>query len=227
MKAILVYNIFIIISILTKLNYISRVSMSGYTKFLETLIKELSKLPTIGPKSAERMALSLIKAPVARSKALADAIVNARENTRKCNLCNYFAEADLCPICQKQHMRDKVICVVEDPQDVIAIERTGYYKGLYHVLWGKLSPLDGTGPSDLYFDKLKTRLNQSSINEVIIATSSSREGETTAQYIKQILKPLGVRVSRIARGIPVGSDLGHIDQATISEALAGRREVTT
>ena len=201
--------------------------MSGYTKFLETLIKELSKLPTIGPKSAERMALSLVRAPMSRSKALADAIINAKENTRKCNLCDYFAENELCPICQKQHLRDKVICVVEDPQDVIAIERTGYYKGLYHVLWGKLSPLEGTGPTDLSFDKLITRLRQSDISEVIIATSSSREGETTAQYLRQILKPLGIRISRIARGIPVGSNLGHIDQATISEALAGRREVTT
>ncbi|MBU1043935.1 MAG: recombination mediator RecR [Candidatus Omnitrophica bacterium] len=201
--------------------------MAGYTKSLEDLIKELSKLPTIGPKSAERMALSLLKAPAARSKALADAIMNAKEYTKKCNLCNYFSETDLCSICQNKHLRDKAICIVEDAQDVMVIERTGYYKGLYHVLGGKLSPLEGTGPSDLSFKKLFYRLKQESINEIIIATSSSREGETTAQYIKQVLQPLQIKVSRIARGIPVGSNLGHIDQATILEALAGRREVTS
>jgi len=200
--------------------------MAGYTKFLEELIKEMAKLPTIGPKSAERMALSLIKAPAARSKALADAIMNAKEYTKKCNMCNYLAENDLCPICQNKHLRDKVICIVEEVQDVIAIERTGNFKGLYHVLGGKLSPLEGTGPSDLSFKKLFYRLKQDNINEIIIATSSSREGESTAQYIKQLLKPLQIRISRIARGIPVGSNLGHIDKATISEALAGRREVS-
>ena len=199
--------------------------MAGYPKFLETLIKELSKLPTIGPKSAERMALSLIRAPAERCKALADAIINAKEYTKKCNLCNYFSEQDLCPICQNKHLREKVICVVEDAQDVIAIERTGYYKGLYHVLGGKLSPLDGTGPNDLSFKKLFYRFKQDNISEIIVATSSSREGETTARYIKQILKPLRIKISRIARGIPVGSNLGHIDQATISEALAGRRVI--
>jgi recombination protein RecR len=201
--------------------------MAEYPKFLEALIKELAKLPTIGPKSAERMALSLLRAPASRSKALAEAVINAKEYTKKCNLCNYFSEQDLCPICQNKDTRDKAICIVEDAQDVIAIERTGQYKGLYHVLGGKLSPLDGTGPEDLSFKKLFYRLKQDNISEIIVATSSSREGETTAQYIRQIFKPLQIKVSRIARGIPVGSNLGHIDQATISEALAGRRELTS
>ena len=174
--------------------------MHGYTKFLETLIQELSRL--------------------------AEAIVNAKQQTRKCRLCNYFAEADECPICQSKDRRDKVICVVEDPQDVIAIERTGRYSGLYHVLWGKLSPLEGTGPADLPVKKLLYRLEHDNIKEVIIATSSNREAETTAQYLKHVIAPLKIRVTRIARGIPVGSNIGHIDKATISEALDGRREVS-
>lgn len=200
--------------------------MHGYTKFLETLIEELSKLPTIGPKSAERMALHLLKSPSQKSKALAEAIVNAKQQTKKCRRCNYFAEGDECPICQNKHRRDKVICVVEDPQDVIAIERTGRYSGLYHVLWGKLSPLEGTGPADLPVKQLLYHIKHDNIKEVIIATSSNREGETTAQYLKNVIVPLKIKVTRIARGIPVGSNIGHIDQATISEALDGRREVS-
>lgn len=199
--------------------------MHGYTKFLETLIQELSKLPTIGPKSAERMALHLLKSSHQQSTALAEAIVRAKEKTKKCKMCNYFAEAEECPICQDKERREKVICVVEDPQDVIAIERTGRYSGLYHVLWGKLSPLDGTGPQDLSLKKLLYRLEKEQIKEVIIATSSNREGETTAQYLTQLIQPLKVKVTRIARGIPMGSNIGHIDQATISEALDGRKEL--
>ncbi|MFH1093693.1 MAG: recombination mediator RecR [Candidatus Omnitrophota bacterium] len=200
--------------------------MREYTKFLETLIQELSKLPTIGPKSAERMALHLLKSSPQRAKALAEAIIMAKEKTRKCKACNYFAEDDECPICQKKHIRDKVLCVVEDPQDVIAIERTGKYAGLYHVLWGKLSPLEGTGPGELPFKQMVSRIKEENIQEVIIATSSTREGETTAQYLKQLLAPLKVKITRIARGIPVGSNIGHIDKATISEAFEGRREVS-
>ncbi len=197
--------------------------MSGYTKFLDTLIQELAKLPTIGPKSAERMALHLLKSAPQRSKALAEAIVLAKENTKKCKECNYFAEGDACPICQKKHNRDKVLCVVEDPQDVIAIESTGRYAGLYHVLWGRLSPLTGTGPEDLPLKQMIARVKGEQIQEVIIATSSNRDGETTAQYLKQLLAPLQVKITRIARGIPVGSNIGHIDKATISEAFDGRR----
>ena len=200
--------------------------MSGYTKFLETLIQELSKLPTIGPKSAERMALHLLKSSPQRAKALAEAIILAKEKTRKCKACNYFAEDDECPICQKKHERDKVLCVVEDPQDVIAIERTGRYTGVYHVLWGRLSPLEGTGPGDLPLRQLILRIKAEKIQEVIIATSSNRDGETTAQYLRQMLAPLRVKITRIARGIPVGSNIGHIDKATISEAFEGRREVS-
>ncbi len=197
--------------------------MSGYTKFLETLIQELSKLPTIGPKSAERLALYLLKSSPQRSKALAEAIILAKENTKKCRECNYFAEGDVCPICQKKHNRDKVLCVVEDPQDVIAIESTGRYAGLYHVLWGRLSPLTGTGPGDLPINQMISRIKGEQIQEVIIATSSNRDGETTAQYLRQVFAPLKVRITRIARGIPVGSNIGHIDKATISEAFEGRR----
>ncbi|MFH2137481.1 MAG: recombination mediator RecR [Candidatus Omnitrophota bacterium] len=199
--------------------------MNGYPPFLKKLIEELSHLPTIGPKSAERMALYLLKTSKEKAKALADAIVNAKEGTNKCRMCNYFAEAALCPICQDKDKREKIICVVEDPQDVIAIERTGRYRGLFHVLWGKLSPLEGVGPSDLPLKALMSRIKDDKITEVIIATSSNREGETTALYLKRLIHPLGVRVTRIARGIPVGSNIGYIDQATISEAMEGRREV--
>ncbi|MCG2703399.1 MAG: recombination mediator RecR, partial [Candidatus Omnitrophica bacterium] len=189
--------------------------MRGYTKFLEKLIEELSHLPTIGPKSAERMALYLIKSPPQRSQSLAEAIINAREHTQRCSRCNYFSEQEFCPVCLDIEKREKAICVVEDPQDVIAIERTGRYNGLYHVLWGQLSPLDGIGPEDLPFKKLLLRVREENIAEVIITTSSNREGETTAQYLKQVLLPLSVKVTRIARGIPVGSNIGHIDLATI------------
>ncbi len=201
--------------------------MWGYTKFLQKLIEEMSKLPTIGPKSAERMALYLLKSSQKQAQDLARAIVDAKENTRKCKICNYFAEEDLCPICLAKDKKEKTICIVEDPQDVIAIERTNTYKGLYHVLWGRLSPLDGVGPEELPLKQLVFRIKAEKTEEVILATSSSREGETTALYIKQLLNPLGVKITRIARGIPVGSNLGHIDQATISEALGGRQEVSS
>ena len=198
--------------------------MSRYIKSLERLIEELSHLPTIGPKSAERMALYLIKAPAQRAEALAQAIIDAKEKARKCSRCNFFADEALCPLC-KEDRRERVICVVEDPQDVIAIERTGRYQGRYHVLWGKLSPLDGTGPDELPIRRLLERIRQEQISEVIIATSSGREGETTARYLYQLVNKLGVSITRIARGIPMGSNIGHIDQATISEALEGRREL--
>ncbi|MCP4651341.1 MAG: recombination protein RecR [PVC group bacterium] len=200
--------------------------MYGYTPFLEKLIKELSKMPTIGPKSAERMALYLLRTSQSQARELAEAIVKAKENTRKCRICNYFAQEELCPICQNKDNRERVICVVEDPQDVIAIERTGRYKGLYHVLWGKLSPLEGVGPGDLPLQALLARIKEGKVVEIIIATSSNREGETTALYLKRIITPLGVKITRIARGIPVGSNIGYIDQATISEALEGRQEVS-
>lgn len=201
--------------------------MYGYTPFLENLIKQLSRLPTIGPKSAERMALYILKTSQTQAKELAEAIVKAKEETRKCQMCNYFSQNGLCPICQSKHQREKVICVVEDPQDVIAIERTGRYQGLYHVLWGKLSPLDGVGPMDLPLQQLLTRIKADNIREVIIATSSNREGETTALYLRKIMGSLDTKITRIARGIPVGSNIGYIDQATISEALDGRQEVST
>lgn len=200
--------------------------MRGYTRLLQKLIEEFSKLPTIGPKSAERLAIYLLKSPKQQSNALAEAIISARENLKKCRACHYFAEQEFCPICLDRENRQKVICVVEEPQDVIAIERTGRYKGLYHVLWGKLSPLEGIGPEDLPLKQLLSRINEEKIQEIIIATSSNREGETTALYLQYLLKPLGVKVTRIARGIPVGSNIGYIDQATISEALMGRQEVS-
>lgn len=198
----------------------------GYPKFLQKLIDVLSNLPTIGPKSAERMALFIMKSSKQKANELAESIVQARENIRRCGICFCLSEQEFCEVCSGRDSRDKVICVVEYPQDVIAIERTGRYKGLYHVLWGRLSPLEGTGPEDLPLKKLIQRIKEDAIQEVIIATSSSREGETTAVYLNQLLTPLGIKVTRIARGIPIGINIGHIDQATISEAISGRREVS-
>ncbi|MBU0635301.1 MAG: recombination mediator RecR [Candidatus Omnitrophica bacterium] len=201
-------------------------STAGYPKFLQKLIDVLSDLPTIGPKSAERMALFIIKSTRQKAKEFADSIVQARENIRRCGTCFYLSEQELCEVCRNRDIRDKVICVVEYPQDVIAIERTGRHKGLYHVLWGRLSPLEGTGPEDLPLKKLVQRIKDESIQEIIIATSSSREGETTAVYLNQLLASLGIKITRIARGIPIGINIGYIDQATISEAIIGRREVS-
>ncbi|RKY37620.1 MAG: recombination protein RecR [Candidatus Omnitrophota bacterium] len=197
--------------------------MQEYPLSLQNLIEKLSKFPTIGFKSAERMALHLLKGSYADAEAFAQAVIEAKQRTKKCKLCNYFAEKDLCLICQKRVQRENVICIVEEPQDVITIERTARYKGLYYVLWGRLSPLGGIGPVNLPLKHLLARVKMDKLEEVIIATSSSREGEITALYLKRLLLPLKIKITQIARGIPVGSNIWHVDQATMSEAIAGRR----
>ncbi len=194
---------------------------------LDRLIGELARLPGIGRRSAERIALHLIQAPPDRSAALADALRAAREGVGACPVCGALApRGERCPVCRDERRDRSVLCVVESPEDVLSIERAGGYRGLYHVLGGKLSPLDGIGPEKLRMESLRRRITGSGeIREVILATGADVEGEATATYLCDLLAPLGVRISRIAHGIPVGAGLAYTDPATLSRALKGRRFV--
>ncbi len=199
--------------------------MANYAKSLNRLITEFSKLPGIGPKSAERMAMYVVKGSLDEAKALAYAVVKAKQNLRYCEICNNLTEEKICPVCQ-DFRRDKgTICVVEEPKDVLAIEKSGAYQGVYHVLLGAISPLDDIEPEDLKIRELLGRIKQNAVKEIIIATDSDAEGETTALYLAKLIKPLGVRATRIACGIPAGGNLEYTDQATLSKALQGRQEV--
>jgi|SRR5215470_5342184 len=195
------------------------------SKILEQLIDELCKLPSIGQKSAQRLALHLLRAPKEEALRLADAIRALREHVGFCSVCGNFSERDPCPICTDPQRDVSVVCVVEQPGDVLAFERTGEYRGRYHVLGGALSPLDGTNPEDLRIRPLLDRLRGGEITEVILATNPNVAGEATALYLSHLLTPLGVRVTRIARGVPMGSDLEYSDLVTLARALEGRREV--
>ncbi|MFH0771421.1 MAG: recombination mediator RecR [Candidatus Omnitrophota bacterium] len=200
--------------------------MPGYTKSMEKLISELTKLPGIGQKSAERLAMHILKSPKERAVSLAESIIKLKETIGFCENCYNLSEGRLCHICSDP-IRDKaVILVVEDPKDILAIERTGAYKGLYHVLLGALSPLEGIGPDDIKIKELSQRVKSGSVKELIIATDADTEGETTALYISRLLDDQPVKISRIAYGLPVGSHLEYADQATIARALEGRREVS-
>ena len=196
--------------------------MSAYSDLLSRLMKELTKLPGIGPKSAERIVFYLLKENGEYVRNLAELLVQVKRRSFFCQQCHHLSEAEICHICQDPSRDRKVICVVEDPKDVISFEKTGSYHGLYHVLLGALSPLDGIGPSELKIEDLLKRIRKHSIKEVILATNSNTEGETTALYLLRALKPLGVKVTRIARGLPVGSHIGYVDQATLAQALEGR-----
>jgi recombination protein RecR len=195
------------------------------SKYLELLIEELTKLPSIGQKSAQRMALYLLRAPREDALRLAEAIRAVKERVHFCSLCGNFAEVDPCPLCTDPGRDDRVVCVVEQPGDVLAFERTGQYKGRYHVLGGALSPLDGTHPDNLRIRELLERLRDGKMQEVIIATNPNVAGEATSLYLSRLLAPLGVRVTRIARGVPMGSDLEYSDLVTLARALEGRREI--
>jgi recombination protein RecR len=198
--------------------------MKSWAPSLEDLIEELTRLPGIGRKTAQRIAFHLLRRPSAESHRLAEAINRAKESIRTCSLCYGFTEQDPCPICADADRDPSVICVVEEPSDVLALERAGSYQGLYHVLGGRLSPLDGVTPDSLRMKELTDRVKDGSTTEVIVATNPNAEGEATALYIAKLLKPLGVRLTRIARGLPVGSDLDFADEVTLSRALEGRRE---
>lgn len=198
--------------------------MDYYSSQISRLIEEFSKLPGVGAKSAQRLAFYVINRPMEEVQELADAILDARKNVRYCSQCFTLTDSKLCPICRNTSRDHGTIMVVENPRDLAAYEKTGKYEGVYHVLHGAISPMLGVGPSDIRLKELMVRL-QGDVHEVIIATNSSLEGETTAMYISKLIKPTGIRVSRIASGVPVGGDLEYIDEVTLLRALEGRVEL--
>jgi recombination protein RecR len=189
------------------------------------LVDEFSRLPGIGPKTASRLAYYLLRAPVAQVDALGEAISTLRDRITFCSQCFNITEADPCPVCTDERRERNAVCVVEEPLDVLAIERTGEYRGLYHVLHGAISPVEGIGPDDLRIAELVGRARLAGVTEVILATNTSLEGEATAMYIQRQLLPLEVRVTRLARGLPVGGDLEYADAITLARALEGRQEM--
>lgn len=190
------------------------------------LIEELMRLPGIGPKTAQRLAFFMLKMEAQEAKGIAQAIIDLKDKTRFCRVCNNITEDELCGICSDAARDKKKILVIEEPSNLLSLERTKEYKGLYHVLTGVLSPLDGVGPKDIKIDGLMQRLdNGNNVEEVIIATSPTIEGETTARYLSQLIRPTGIKTTRIAYGVPVGSDLEYADEVTLIKALEGRREI--
>lgn len=200
--------------------------MDLYSGYINKLIDELSGLPGIGNKSAQRLAFHLINMPEAKVQRLANAMVQAKQNVRYCRECFTLTDSDICPICANTQRDHSTIMVVENTRDLAAYEKTGKYKGVYHVLHGAISPMLGIGPHDIKLKELMERLSgQQEVKEVIIATNSSLEGETTAMYISKLIRPTGIRVTRIASGVPVGGDLENIDEVTLLRALEGRVEI--
>lgn len=198
--------------------------MNYYSSQISKLIEELSRLPGIGAKTAQRLAFHIINLPQDQVNNLSQAITAAKQNVRYCSNCYTLTDSELCPICASEKRNKNVIMVVENPRDLAAYEKTGRYDGVYHVLHGAISPMLGIGPDDIKLKELIQRL-QGDVEEVIIATNSSLEGETTAMYISKLIKPTGVKVSRIASGVPVGGDLEYIDEVTLLRALEGRVEL--
>lgn len=197
-----------------------------YEGAVQDLIDELGRLPGIGPKSAQRIAFHLLKLPSDDVSRLAMAISDAKARVRFCARCWNFADAELCPICADDRRDPTVLCVVEESRDIVSIEKTGEFRGRYHVLLGAMSPLDGVGPEQLKMKELFARLEPEGVQEVIVCTNPNTEGEVTALYLARMLKPFGVRVTRIASGLPVGGDLEYADELTLGRALEGRRELT-
>ena len=192
---------------------------------MQSLVDELGRLPGIGPKSAQRIAFYLLKAAPEDAKRLARAVVEAKERVSWCRRCFNFAEGELCVYCRDDRRDSSLLCVVEEPRDIVAVERTQEYRGRYHVLLGAISPIEGIGPEQLKIKELLARVNDEGVQEVILATNPNIEGEATAMYLARLLKPLGLRVTRIASGLPVGGDLEYADEVTLGRALEGRREV--
>ena len=192
---------------------------------LTKLTEHFARLPGIGKKSAQRLAFHVLRMPEEEAKAFAEAILEAREKIGYCEVCKNITDAPRCAICCDETRDRSTICVVEDPRDVIAIERTKEYDGLYHVLGGLISPMDGVGPESLFIKELLERLSDGEVKEVIMATNLTVEGEATATYLARLIKPFGVKVTRIARGVPVGGDLEYVDEVTLTMALEGRREI--
>ena len=198
-----------------------------YTVPVQVLIDELGRLPGVGPKSAQRIAFHLLKVPAEDVRRLADALTDAKARVRFCERCWNIADAELCPICADDRRDPSTVCVVEEARDIVAIERTGEFRGRYHVLLGAMSPLDGIGPEQLKVKELFTRIEPEGITEVILCTNPNTEGEVTAMYLARMLQPFGVRVTRIASGLPVGGDLEYADELTLGRALEGRREMSS
>lgn len=190
------------------------------------LIEEFHRLPGIGPKTAQRLTFYLLRAPKGQAQALADAVLQLKDQITTCSICSNIAEENPCAICRDETRDRSIICVVEEPLDVLAIERTREYRGLYHVLHGAISPVEGIGPEDLRIQELLARLGQDTgIREIVLATNPNLEGEATAMYLERLIKPLGVRMTRLARGLPMGGDLEYADEVTLTRAIEGRREV--
>ncbi len=192
---------------------------------VQSLVDELGRLPGIGPKSAQRIAFFLLKSAPDDAKRLARVIVEAKERVSWCRRCFNFAEGELCVYCRDDRRDSALLCVVEEPRDIVAVERTQEYRGRYHVLLGAISPIEGIGPEQLKIKELLARVNDEGVQEVILATNPNIEGEATAMYLARLLKPLGLRVTRIASGLPVGGDLEYADEVTLGRAREGRREV--
>lgn len=192
---------------------------------LTELINQFSRLPGIGKKTAQRLAYSILEQPPERAKAFAEALINAREKIHFCKVCQSLTDLDICQICDDVRRDKNIICVVEDPRDVLAFERTREYNGVYHVLHGVISPLDNIGPDKLRIKELMARLSDGTVKEIIMATNPTVEGEATASYISRLVKPMGIKVTRLAYGIPVGGDLEYADEYTLARALEGRNEI--
>jgi len=203
----------------------SKGTMNYGSEILARTVDELMRLPGIGRKTAQRLAFHLLKAPKEEARALADAIIDLKDKVRFCSRCFNASENELCSVCANPGRDPSLLCIVEETNDLLAIERTAEFKGLYHVLQGHLSPLDGIGPDDLRIQELMLRLEQTDVREMIVATNPNAEGEATALYLMKLVKPLGIRVTRIARGLPVGSDLEFSDEVTLARALEGRLEL--
>jgi len=199
--------------------------MSATPRAVGRLIDELCRLPGIGPKTASRLTFFLLRAPAEQSVSLAEAIRQVKERTVLCSVCFNIAESSPCPICSGPERDGTQLCVVEEPLDVVAIERTRLYHGLYHVLHGAISPVEGIGPEELKIRELLNRLKGGTVREVLLATNPNLEGEATVMYIARQIEPLGIRVTRLARGLPIGGDLEYADEVTLGQALEGRREI--
>jgi recombination protein RecR len=200
--------------------------LAHYPEPFARLIEALQRLPGIGPKTAQRLTFFLLKRPVEEVRELSQALIAVKERIVYCRICFNVTDEDPCHICSDPARDAKVLCIVEEPNDLLAMERTGEFRGRYHVLLGALSPLDGIGPEDLKIRELLARLEASDTAEVILATNPNVEGEATAIYLSKLLRPFGLRITRIARGLPVGGDLEYADQVTLSKALEGRREIS-
>ncbi len=197
----------------------------AFSNSIEKLIEEFEKLPSIGHKTAVRLAFHVLNSPLETAEEFANAIVDARKNLKYCSICNNITDADPCPICANIKRDKETICVVEDVRDIASIERTHEYNGVYHVLHGTISPVNGIGPNDIKIKELVTRIGSGDIKEIILATNPNVEGEATAMYISKLIKPFNVKTSRIAHGIPIGGDLEYTDEVTLAKAMENRTEL--